>query len=182
MSKNTSYFGLLLIGLIAMSSCSNNLKYFTEDLYRENRWSDTELERIQFYVSEDIVLQRRLSGESSQITGGKIRIVDGSKIDEVVIKAGTPGILIDTPERDKFVVSFDSDDDSKYLVFGASPKANGRYVLLAKEWKRRYGEVTYGDRIYETSTASAYAALQVDLKKARKVNVNSERARGNRIE
>ena len=67
-------------------------------------------------------------------------------------------------------------------MFGANPKANGRYVLLAKEWKRRYGEVTYGDRLYETSTASAYAALQVDLKEARRVSVNSQRARGNRIE
>ena len=182
MSKTTLYLGLFLIGLISLSSCSNNLKYFTQDLYHENRWSDSELERIQFYVSEDIVLQRRLSGESSQITGGKIRIVDGSKIEEVIIKAGTPGILIDTPERDKFVVAFDSNDESKYLVFGANPKANGRYVLLAKEWKRRYGEVTYGDRLYETSTASAYAALQVDLKEARRVSVNSQRARGNRIE
>jgi hypothetical protein len=182
MSKITSYLGLLVIALISMSSCSNNLKYFTQDLYHENRWSDSELERIQFYVSEDVILQRKLSGESSKITDGKIRIVDGSKIEEVIIKAGTPGILIDTPERDKFVVSFDSDDESKYLVFGASPKANGRYVLLAKEWKRRYGEVTYGNRIYETSTASAYAALQVDLKEARRVSVRSNKARGNRIE
>jgi hypothetical protein len=182
MSKITSYLGLLVIALISMSSCSNNLKYFTQDLYHENRWSDSELERIQFYVSEDVILQRKLSGENSKITDGKIRIVDGSKIEEVIIKAGTPGILIDTPERDKFVVSFDSDDESKYLVFGASPKANGRYVLLAKEWKRRYGEVTYGNRIYETSTASAYAALQVDLKEARRVSVRSNKARGNRIE
>ena len=165
-----------------MTSCSNNLKYFTQDLYEENRWSESELERIQFYVSEDIILQRKLDGEDSRIVNGKIRVVDGSKIEEVVIEKGTPGILIENPARNKFAISFDSSDESKYLMFGANPKASGRYVLLAKDWQRRWGKVTYGDQVYETSSASAYAALMVDIKKARKVNVSSERARGNRVD
>ena len=152
--------------LMSMMSCSNSLKYFTKDLYLDNRWSESELERIQFYVSEDIILQRKLRGENSRITDGKIRVVDGSKIEEIVIEKGTPGILIDSPARDKFAISFDSADESKFLMFGANPKANGRFVLLAKDWKKRWGKVTYGDQVYETSSASAYAALMVDIKKA----------------
>ena len=83
MSTHIFKFVILLTVVITASSCSNNLKYFTKDLYQENRWTDSELERIQFYVSEDIVLQRQLRGENSRITDGKIRVVDGSKIEEI---------------------------------------------------------------------------------------------------
>jgi len=182
MSTNIFKFAILLTVVITASSCSNNLKYFTKDLYQENRWTDSELERIQFYVSEDIVLQRQLRGENSRITDGKIRVVDGSKIEEIVIEKGTPGIMIESPDRNKFAISFDSSDESKFLMFGANPKANGRFVLLAKDWNRRWGKVTYGDQVYETSSASAYAALMVDIKKAKKISVRSERARGNRVD
>ncbi len=174
---------IAIVGIsLMLPSCSNNLKYFTNDLYRENRWTESELERIQFYLSEDIVLQRKLRGENTKITNGKIRVVDGSKIEEVIIEKGTPGILIESPARDKFAISFDSSDESKFLMFGVNPKANGKYVLLAKDWKRRYGTISYGNEIYETSNASAYAALMVDIKKARKVQVKTERAKGNRID
>lgn len=182
MLRLTHLISAVVISLLTFSACSNNLKYFTTDLYRENNWSASELERVQFYLSEDIVLQRKLRGENTKITNGKIRVVDGSKIEEVIIEKGTPGILIESPARDKFAISFDSSDESKFLMFGVNPKANGKYVLLAKDWKRRYGTISYGNELYETSNVSAYAALMVDIKKARKVQVKSQRARGNRID
>jgi len=175
---------ILLVGFLSLfifSSCSDNLRYFTEDLYRENNWSTKELQRIQFYVSEDIILTRKLKGENTRISDGKIRVVDGSKVEEVIIERGTPGVFVQSPTRNKFAISFDSADDSKFLMFGPNPKANGKYVLLAKDWDKRWGKITYGNQTYETSNASAYAALMVDIKKAKKISVRSERAKGNRV-
>lgn len=171
----------LVLSMVVLSSCGSKLRYFTNDLYREFRWTDNELSRIQFYVSEDIVLQRKLSGESARIKDGKIRVVNGSEIEEIVIEKGTPGVFLESPKDGKFAISFDSGNESKFLMFGPNEKANGRYVLLAKDWEKKWGTITYGDKTYETSAASAYAALMVDIKKAQKLRVKSQRAKGNKV-
>ena len=176
--KNT--FILLLGAMFILTSCHNHLRYFTKPLMDEHRWTDRELRSIQFYLSEDVVLYRKLSDEESRITKGKIRIIDGSDVKEIIIEKGTPGLLVHSPAKDKFAVSFDR-SKKQFLMFGLNKKSNGRYVLLAKEWNRNYGKVTYGDEIYDTAASSAYAALMVDLKKANKVNYKSRKAKGRRI-
>jgi len=163
-----------------LTSCSNNYKYFTEDLYDEYRWTDNELERIQFYVSEDIVLYREYSGDDTRIKDGKIRVEDGREVEEVIIEKGTPGVFVQSPKKDRFAISFE-DDPANFLMFGPNPKARGRFVLLAKEWNRRAGKVTYANRQWSTSSASAYAALMVDIKLARKTKYNSKKAEGKRV-
>ena len=45
----------LVLGLVVFSSCGPKLTPFTQDLYDENGWTDDDLERIQFYLSEDII-------------------------------------------------------------------------------------------------------------------------------
>jgi hypothetical protein len=150
-------------------------------MYQEFGWSQNDIQRIQFYVSEDIILYRKLRNEDSRITKGKIRVIDGSEVEEFIIEKGTPGVVIGTPDKDKFAVSFESGVDSKYLVFGPGKKTNGRFVLLAKDWDKNYGKISYGSQVYETTSASAYAALMVDIKKAKDVNYKTRKADGNRV-
>ena len=164
-----------------MSSCSSELRPFTQRMYDEFNWSENELQQIQFYLSDDITLWRDAGNEESVIKDGKIRVVDGREVEEVKIKKGTPGVVVFSPKENRFAVSFDSEDDN-FLMFGPNKKVNGRYVLLAKEWKNKRGKVTYGGNTYNTNTQSAYAALLVDIKAARKVNYNSSSPGGRRVE
>lgn len=174
---------LLLFGLIMLgTSCSNKLKYFTEDMYYDYRWTDSELAQIQFYLSEDIILQKERSRESSRIKDGKIRIKEGVELEEIVIPKGTPGVFVKSPKGNQLAISFDDSDQQRVLMFGPNAKANGKYVLLAKKWKRNWGTITYGNQVYETSSASAYAALMVDIKKAEKLRVKRKTVKGNRVE
>lgn len=171
--------GLFLV--LAISSCSPNLTPFTQRLYEENKWSEADLRQIQFYLSEDIVLRRQVEGGSSEIIEGEIKMVDGKEVEEIVIEKGTPGVFLFTPKSNRFAVSFESDSDSRYLMFGPNPKNGNRYALLASSWKRRGGEVSYDGRKYRTTGDSAYAALMVDLKRIRKVSVKSRRAKGRTV-
>lgn len=171
---------VLLVLSIALSSCSNSYRYFTQDLYDDFGWSDNELKRIQFYLSEDIVLFRRVGGENARITRGQIRVVDGREIEEVIIEKGTPGVFVQSPKDNRFAISFDA-NKRDYLMFGPNRKAQGRYVLLAKDWDKRVGEITYGGELYQTSSASAYAALMVDIKKAQKVKRKTKKVSGARV-
>lgn len=166
--------------LILCSSCGPNLKYFTEDMYDEYQWSERELKRIQFYVSQDIILYRGLSDSNSKIEDGKIKVNSDRKVEEVVIKKGTPGIFVQAPKDNRFAISF-GDGKGQFLMFGPNAKANGRFVLLAKNWDRRSGQISYGGQIYETGSESAYAALMVDIKRARKTKYDSKEAKGRRV-
>ena len=168
--------------LLAFSACGPTLSPFTEQLYHQNRWTEPELKRIQFYLSEDIVMRRELTGSKSEIVSGEIKMVDGRQVEEVVVRKGTPGVLLFLPEKDRFAISFEAGGRERFLIFGPNPKVDGRFVLLASEWKRRSGMVTYEGKKWRVDNRSAYASLLVDLKKVNRVSVDSRTATGRRID
>lgn len=170
----------LLFSMFIMTSCSKNLSYFTDNLYEDYSWSDEDLKKIQFYLSDDIVLFREASSDNARISEGKIKIRDGRKVEEIVFKKGTPGLMIFSPKKKRFAVSFEEND--KYLMFGPNAKAGGRFVLLAKDWKKRTGQVTYGGESFYTSSASAFAALLVDLDTVGRTNYTVKKVKGRTID
>lgn len=182
MKKSIFLLPLAILTLL-LNSCSPKLTPFTENLYQENGWSEKELKRIQFYVSKDIVLRRQASKGTSKIERGEIKIVDGKRVEEIVIREGTPGVFVFAPKSNRFAVSFESTDgDDPYLVFGPSRKARGKYVLRAKEWENREGRISYDGKTYYTPSESAYAVLMVDLKRIRDTKVRSRTAGGRKID
>lgn len=175
--KFTSLFSLVVL----LASCSPRLTPFTQKIYDEYDWTEADLKKVQFYVSQDIILKRQVRDGEAKIKGGKISVVDGKKIEEVTISRGTPGLLLYLPKDQRFAVSFD-EDDNKYLIFGPNKKQAGKYVLLANDWDRNFGQVTYDGKLYRTASESAYASLMVDLKAARKVVVKKEKATGRTLD
>jgi len=178
MQKYSILIALFII--ISLSSCSKSLTSFTDQLYKQQRWSDTELKRIQFYLSDDIVLRRDAGTTKSRLDEGQIQIIDGRRVEQVVFRKGTPGVFVFSPSKDKFAISFEDNSD-KYLMFGPSDKWSGRYVLLAKEWKKNRGKISYDGKVWNTSSESAYTALQVDLKKASNTQYKSKSVKGRKI-
>ena len=179
------YFKILFVGAMfsaLLISCSASLTPFTQDLYDKHRWTESELKKIQFYLSEDVLLTRQMTSGESHITGGKIRIENGRRIEEIRIPAYTPGVLLFMPREKRFAVSFESQDNDLYLMFGPNPKMRNRYALLAKEWEGDQGKVHYNGNLYDVDTRSAFASLMVDLKKTWTTEYNSRRAEGRRVE
>lgn len=171
---------IAIVSAFYLSSCSPTLHPFTADVYDEFGSSEEKLSKIQFYLSNDIVLYRDFGDKTSSVVDGKIKIVDGRKIEEVVFKKGTPGIFVFTPKRDRIAISFE-EGDGKYLMFGPNSKVGGRFVMLAKEWNKRRGIVSYANKTWTTTDASAYANLMVDLDKARRTKVLKKTVKGRRI-
>lgn len=178
--KSISWIFTAFLGIFLLSSCGPTLKPFTQSMYEEYEWSERDLQNVQFYLSHDIVLTRKATGHETSIKEGKIRVKEGKKIEKVLIKRGTPGVLVFMPKKNRFAISFDHDDD-KYLMFGPDRKANGRFVLLAKDWKRNVGEMTYNNETYYTTSESALAHLLVDIKAAAKVKYSREQATGRKV-
>lgn len=173
------YLFFFQIALFSIA-CSPVYTYFTDDLYRQQHWTQDDIQRIQFYLSKDIVLSRTLSEGETKIQEGKIIIKDGQRVEQVVIRSGTPGVLVFMPKEDRFAISFE-DDDNAYLMFGPNPKMENRYALLAQEWEQEDGQVHYKGNLYHADAKSAYASLMVDLKKTGSDEYQTHQASGRTI-
>jgi hypothetical protein len=163
-------------------SCSPNLQPFTSNTLQAVNNSEDNLKRIQFYLSEDVVIYRNVTRQNGDIVAGKIKIVQGREVDEVRIRKGTPGVFLFRVKDNNFAVSFDAGNDKRYLTFGPNPKRGGTYVLLATDWKDRQGKVHYDDKVYWAAGESAFAALLVDLDKVRKTETQSRVAGGRKVQ
>lgn len=159
-------FGIYLIVLTA--GCSPQLSPFSSSLIQEYQFDDHALSRIQFYLSDDIVLHRQLRQGESTIDQGRISVRDGRRVEEIIFREGTPGVFVFSPGENKLAISFERGED-RYLVFGPTSRSQNRgsnrgiYGLLAKEWKRDYGIITYDGKEYYTPSRSAYVTLLVDM-------------------
>lgn len=171
----------IAVALLSLGACSPRLTHFTERLYDENRFTEVDLKKIQFYLSDDIVMRRAFSSSDSRIEGGTIRMIGGRQVEEIVIPRGTPGVFLFSPKADRFAISFEAEGDDRYLMFGPNPKAGGRFVLLASDWDRRQGTVTYEGRKFEVDASSAWANLMVDLKRMNSTSVKSRTAKGRTV-
>lgn len=172
---------IVSLALAAFSSCSPRLSFFTQDLYERNRWSDSELKKIQFYLSDDVYLRRQLGENAAEIVEGQVRIINGQKVEEIFIPRSTPGVFMFSPKANRFAVAFENGSSQRFLMFGPNPKAGDRYVLLAKDWERTRGTVTYDDKEYEVSYGAAFAGLMVDLRRIDRQDRNSRTAEGRKI-
>jgi hypothetical protein len=172
---------IFAVCILMIPACSQNLYYYTKAIHNDGRWSEAELKKIQFYVSNDIILWKQAQKGSSQVVDGKIKILKGKEVEEVVIKKGTPGVYVFSPQKNHYAISFDPKNDQKFLVFGPSEKTNGRYVLLAKEWDRDLGKVSYGNETYQTSAESAFVNLMVDMSKTKNTKIKSSNPSGRKV-
>ena len=165
--------------MLIITSCAPTLTPFTSRLYEKYNWNDDQLKRIQFYLSQDIVLKRDFDKASgTEFNKGSIKIVDGKKIEQIVIPRGTPGVFIFKPNEKKFAISFEADNDKKFLMFGPNPKRGGEFVLLASDWEGKNGIVTYDGKEYVTDVSAAWANLLVDLKKSRNLSIENRTVKG----
>ena len=175
-------FSLFISGLVIMlASCSPRLSPLTEQLREQNNWSEETLSKIQFYLSEDLVLSRQATKGRTDITQGRVRVENGREIEEVIFEKGTPGVVLFSPAKDNLAIGFDGRDDSKFLVFGPNPKLSGKYTLLAKDWQRYKGKVSYAGKTWDVSASSADVNLLLDMRKRGSTKYDSERAAGRRV-
>ena len=103
--KKQSLRIMALLLVITAIGCSPELRPFTTNILQEGGWSDSDLQKIQFYLSDDIVIRRNLSEGTSEITSGTIKIVKGVRVEEVRIRKGTPGTFLFRADKNHFARS-----------------------------------------------------------------------------
>lgn len=169
----------VLMTIISLAGFSQKLVPFTTTLQEKFNLSKEDLKQVQFYVSEDVVLTKELSGKKSDIVNGKIKTFNNKRVDEIVICAKTPCLVIDTNSKGNLKVSF-SESNEKTLTFGNMPNSS-KFVLLAEKWEGRTGTVNYGGEKYQVGGFGYDASLCVKMKDLRKVRKSRHRERGRKL-
>jgi len=171
---------LALFFMYMLAACSPRLQPFTGNLLSQFNYDEAALERIQFYLSDEILLYRQLRQGESTIDGGRISIRNGRQVEEIIFPSGTAGVYVFSPGEDRFAISFEPGSD-KYLIFGPARSEGGPFRLLAKEWKRDYGIISYAGLEYQTPSSSAYSTLMVDIDERSRVERRVKEVKGRQV-
>ncbi len=165
---------------LLFTSCTMYLSPYTTSTQTQTNFNEEQLKKVQFYLDGDITLYRALANSETEITSGEIKIVDGKKVEQIIIASGTPGIVVTAESKDVFLISFDN--DGSFLRFGANSDYSGRYTMMAKSWEGRTGIVEYAGKEYKATSESIYAFLSVNMKKINNTSVESKTAGGRTVE
>lgn len=176
----TRLLSAIALFTILFSSCGPRLSPLTQRMVDDQSWQESELKRIQFYLSEDLVLTREARNGNTEIRNGQVKMVDGRQVEQIVFKRNTPGVFVFSPKTQRMAVSFERNDEN-FLVFGPNPKAGNRYTLLASDWDRRQGSVTYAGKTWKVNASDAYASLMIPLKRLRDNDVQGKVVGGRKL-
>ena len=168
------FFGLIL----SMTACSPRVIY-TSGVQKKYRLTESDLKKIQFYVSDDIVLYTREIDSKTETDKGELVVKSNSEEERILIKRGTPCVVEKIIGTDKLSVSFET-GEGKFLIFGTA-EANGPYKLLAESWSNGRGKLTYNNKTYYASSASGNAYLLFTLTKEQKHQSNQKVVEGRKI-
>ncbi|MCO6459984.1 MAG: hypothetical protein J5I59_01155 [Saprospiraceae bacterium] len=175
-------FSVVVSLVAACGSTSRSQRVFTERLYRESGLTSDKIKHVQFYLDRDIVLYRVLKSGDTRLKEGKLIKRGGNRVEQIVLKSGTPGVVVFMPEEDRLGICFDPKNSHNYLMFGPSKDNHNRYSLLAEKWESKTGIVTYGPNKWKTPASSAYASLLVDYKDVSSTKYRTVSPEGRTIE
>lgn len=176
--RSTITTGILAIGLF-ISSCGPELVPFTTDVEFETGLNKEQLKHVQFYNSAPIVLFREVNNNTTRVTNGDIKMMNGKQIEQIVIPPNTPGVVINgNPNR--LGISFEKGTD-RYLVFGRNPNYSNAYTPLAKDWENNVGTVEYDGKPFKINNESAATHLIVNVKRMKDLKVDSRTAKGRSV-
>jgi len=159
----TCTFLVMVAGFLSLAGCAPQRVAFTQGLRTQYNLGSEDLKNLQYYVSSDITLQRDFRQEEREIsTGHKLVTKEGGVVEEVLIRAGTPGIATEVGET-SLAVSF---EPGSSLMFGSPPTDRDperKYKLSAKRWTDYYGETVYDGKIFYAVEGSGQAYLEVGV-------------------
>lgn len=123
-----------------------------------------QIEQLQFYLSDTVVLYKLTPAGSAQASEGKVVVHYDQHLEEIILRPGTPGVVVGV-KQDMLLVSFEIGPD-RFLIFG-NRSGNGTYQLMAEEWSKGHGQLQYDGATYFTKPGAGKAHLEVQLRKLR---------------
>ena len=130
---------------------------FTKSMIREHNLTSEQISNLQFYISNDIELQKTVPEQIANVSNGTLVVNKQDKIKTVLIKADTPCIATQADEH-KIVVKFKENFE---LTFMNSGNRKDLFLLSALKWNNGVGELLVDGEIYQAIGKSGQAYLKI---------------------
>jgi hypothetical protein len=176
----TSLFNTLMVISLFFASCATRIP-FTQAIKEQYQLNEEDMKKIQFYASSDIVLQRgEVTDKSVGTDQGKLKVTDGKSVEEVLIRAGTPGVVEKVIDANRVAVSFENKEGA-FIIFGDPYDKKGRYTLLAADWENNRGKLEYMGKTYYAAQGTSNVYLTFYLQKLNKYKKQQHVATGKKL-
>lgn len=172
-----NFFALQATIGVCVTSCTVKVPY-TSAVQTKYKLTDRDISKIQFYLSDQIVLYRASNDGQASANDGELIVHSDRQKHEVILRKGTPGVVTEVM-GDRLVVSFEY-GKGKALVFG-NTHFEAPYYLMAEEWERKHGRLEYAGDVYYAAPGSGTAHLTLRLKKLRQLEKKTRIAKGRRL-
>ena len=164
--------------VLFLSGCSPKIP-FTQSIREQHNLSEAEIRRIQFYLSDPVLLRRGTSDSQKATEEGTLVIKSGKNLEQVSFKAKTPGTVDAVINSSTFKVSFEEGAE-KNLVFSSDKQ--GYYSLQALSWDRNgRGTINYDGQTYYAAPGSRNAILMFKMKSLKDVKVKEKVVKGKKL-
>jgi hypothetical protein len=148
---------VLVLLVLIIAGCARTVT-FSHSMRERIHLLDDDLKKVQFYVSEKIVIKREFVNWSSEINREHDLRQEGNHfLETVIINTDTPGIVVEANE-DELHVSFEPDPNF-YLVFcqgcSGKQKDSDLYTLYSYKVKGREIEPVEDSRLFDKVSPDA---------------------------
>ena len=151
-------FALLLI--IHVTGCVSYIP-FAHDVRVKNNLRREHLACLQYYLSDEIVIERDVTYNDAQVSGGELKTVGKRIKHEVTFVKGAPGVaVLDTIGRNQVGVRFDPQQATP-LIFRRLPAADNIYLIDLDQRRKARPDLFYASYRYEV-VKGKYAYLRIE--------------------
>jgi len=140
---------------------TNTYVPFTRDLYLKLKQYNIDIKKVQFFIDQQLVLDRYIDINKAEINSGVVKFVNGRNTNEIVIPALTP-CVVDSVDADGFRVSFEKGSNNifKFINNKYSPDF---FVFTGSNWKDGTAEIYYDKQPYRVSCVNCSSVAEVKL-------------------
>ena len=132
--KNIKSILIVFALVISATACKQKISY-TRDVLKRYHLTESEIDKLQYYLENDVVLYNGTKDGSTELVDGEIVINEEENTDKIIFRSGTKGILEKSLSPNKISIRFEN-GDGRFLVFGSS-SLKGRYTLQAEKWTEK---------------------------------------------
>ena len=154
---------------------------FMSQMISQYSLNDAKLQKIQFYISHDIVLHKQNAKDSTSVSKGTLLVHTDSQSKEILIKAGTPCLFIEGNEQ-YITVLFDNNIRLKFVnPYQKCCAKSSRYYLAANHWIDNIGTLNIAGSCYKALGVSGQSYLKIDKKSLMNNRRNSLVLKGKKV-
>lgn len=176
------YLGIIAL-VFLLASCGAKVAYTDQIKEDFNLYTEAHMKKVQFYISQTIVLQRvKQTGGQGTTSDGALVTNSNREENRITIQAQTPGIFESYGKNNEMLIRFEV-GQGRYLSFKVrqANNSNAKYYLEATWDMNKGGELMYGNEKYTVESYAGNAYLMVMLKKLQKTKRQDRVVKGLKV-